>query len=570
MLSRVSLLAIAAMVAANAIAFGVDAQSIDRSRVAPSVDQPSLLGRYLAGREAWREGDRAGVRMLTEAALAAPDQAGVREQAFGAALLSGDIPAAAKLAPDAPGTPDQLRDVGRIVRIVEALAQDHGAEAKGLLAEPASPSARMAVRLLRPFVEAAAGDWKAATSVHDSQGDRLAEVLGSAARAQLLERHGLNTEAEMLYRTLAQDSAASALFVTPYADFLERRGRWADAVALYDEALKRSAGDPVLATARLRATRRAAPPPAPDIRRGAGQALSYAAVAMAGQRATESALIYARLALRLDPTLDQSWVFAGDALAVQHNETEARAAWANVRPGSPFFLEARTRVAYSLQRSGDGSGALRIMDEVLAAAPDNFALLYVQADLQRADSRYADASNTLDRVVAAGGDQDWHVLYSRALVRDRLGRWPEAEADARKALALAPDEPELLNYLGYNLVDRGENLKDGLTMVERAAVARPRSGAMQDSLGWAHYRMGDFGKAVDLLEGAVSLEAADPSINDHLGDAYWMVGRRDEATYQWRRVLSLTPEAELKTAAEAKLAHGLGSKSAAGGAATPR
>jgi len=125
-------------------------------------------------------------------------------------------------------------------------------------------------------------------------------------------------------------------------------------------------------------------------------------------------------------------------------------------------------------------------------------------------------------------------------------------------LSLRPDEAELLNYLGYAWIDRGERLKEAMAMVEKAVAANPRSGAIVDSLGWAHYRLGDYKKAVEILEQAVEMEAGDPEINNHLGDAYWMVGRKDEAGFQWRRVLTLKPDDKIKADAEKKIASGIG------------
>ena len=155
----------------------------------------------------------------------------------------------------------------------------------------------------------------------------------------------------------------------------------------------------------------------------------------------------------------------------------------------------------------------------------------------------------------------------RGVAYERAGHWPQGERDLKAALELRPDEPELLNYLGYTWIDRGERLAEALGMVERAVAANPQSGAMVDSLGWAHYRLGDYKKAVDLLEQAVELEAGDPEINNHLGDAYWRVGRRIEAEYQWRRVLTLDPDAKIKADVESKLASGQGPK---GPSAAPR
>jgi Flp pilus assembly protein TadD len=145
----------------------------------------------------------------------------------------------------------------------------------------------------------------------------------------------------------------------------------------------------------------------------------------------------------------------------------------------------------------------------------------------------------------------------RGVALQQADRWPEAEADMEKALTLAPNEPEVLNFLGYSWVDRGERLPEAKSMIERAVAAKPEDGAIIDSLGWVYYRLGDYHKAVTQLEHAAELEAADPDINNHLGDAYWQVGRKTEARFQWERVLTLSPDAKLRAQVEAKLKTGL-------------
>jgi len=145
--------------------------------------------------------------------------------------------------------------------------------------------------------------------------------------------------------------------------------------------------------------------------------------------------------------------------------------------------------------------------------------------------------------------------------------WVSHRQTAPTILKIRPDDSEMLNYLGYSWIDRGEHLPEALAMVQRAVASNPKSGAMIDSLGWAYYRLGDYKKAVEKLEEAVELEAGDPDINNHLGDAYWRIGRRAEAEFQWKRVLTLDPEAKMKTEVEAKLASGLGPS---GPAQTPR
>jgi Flp pilus assembly protein TadD len=204
-----------------------------------------------------------------------------------------------------------------------------------------------------------------------------------------------------------------------------------------------------------------------------------------------------------------------------------------------------------------------------AAADGSYEARLTLADLLRANNKDEEAAQLLTSLLAENPD-NWRLLYARGTSYERLGRWSDAETDLVAALKLSPEEPELLNYLGYSWIDRGQNLTQAMAMIEKALAANPRSGAMIDSLGWGYYRQGDYETAVAKLEEAVELEAGDPEINNHLGDAYWRVGRRDEAMFQWRRVLTLDPSAKIKADAETKIASGLAPLSKAAEAAAPR
>ena len=153
----------------------------------------------------------------------------------------------------------------------------------------------------------------------------------------------------------------------------------------------------------------------------------------------------------------------------------------------------------------------------------------------------------------------WWVLFTRGIALERLNEWDAAEADFRASLALNPDHPSVLNYLGYSMVDRAmtKNFDEALEMIEIAAAARPDSGAIIDSLAWVYYKLGRYQDAVAPMERAVELEPSDPIILDHLGDVYWMVGRQIEARFQWRRALSFTPQDELADRIRRKLNVGL-------------
>ena len=147
--------------------------------------------------------------------------------------------------------------------------------------------------------------------------------------------------------------------------------------------------------------------------------------------------------------------------------------------------------------------------------------------------------------------------YYRGICEERSKQWPKAEADMRKALELQPDQPHVLNYLGYSWIDQGINLDEGMKMIKRAVEQRPDDGYIVDSLGWAYFRIGNYEEAVKNLERAIDLKPEDPTINDHLGDAYWRVGRTLEAKFQWAHARDLKPEPDDLPKIEAKIENGL-------------
>jgi Flp pilus assembly protein TadD len=208
---------------------------------------------------------------------------------------------------------------------------------------------------------------------------------------------------------------------------------------------------------------------------------------------------------------------------------------------------------------GDHAGARAAATRALlkARARD---LLVQAGDLNRSLSLHAEAEALYDEALkadASDGRNDWRLFFARAAERDRLGRWQEAEADIRRALELEPERPELLNFLGFSWVQRGGDLRGGLELIEKAAARQPDQGYIVDSLGWAHYQLGDYPEAVTHLERAAELSPSDPEIIDHLGDAYWRLAQLQDADYSWRRALQLDPSAALADRLKQKLKGGL-------------
>lgn len=527
----------------------------------------SAYGAFLAGQGALNDGAGAeAAAYFARAELEGGSSDLLRDRAFTAAVLAGDIPKAAELAPDGPEASEATKRLGQVVKAVELMSQGKGKDAHAILrGDTIGFPHRGVAALLAPWAAAMAGDQEGALVRPEMRGDRIVDYFGQLGQAYLYERARRYDEAETDYKAITGGENPGDIAVLAYGAFLERRDRRPDAVALYDRALKGQASNQALIQARARAAAGKAAPPAPNLRQGAAQVLIAPAAGMLAAKQQQLGLAYLRLALRLDPGRNEAWLMVGDLMESAGDIEGARAAYLRPKPGSPEYSAARTKLAWSYQNAKQPEAALKMAQEAAADGEAEARITY--ADLLRANDRYAESAQIMSSLIAERKDPDWRLLYMRGVAYERSGRWPEAEKDLQAALKLRPDEPELLNYLGYTWIDRGERLPEALSMVERAVAANPQSGAMVDSLGWAHYRLGDYKKAVQLLEQAVELEAGDPEINNHLGDAYWRVGRRIEAEYQWRRVLTLAPDDRIKADVEAKLASGQGPK---GPAAAPR
>jgi Flp pilus assembly protein TadD len=250
-----------------------------------------------------------------------------------------------------------------------------------------------------------------------------------------------------------------------------------------------------------------------------------------------------------------------DVLSAQNKPEESLTVLAEVQPGSPYYWSARLRAAINLDTLDRTDEAIAALKKMTADNTDLIAAQMQLGDILRNKKRYGEAVTAYDEAIrrstALGLPDRWTLYYDRGVALERSGQWERAEADLQRALELKPDQPMVLNYLGYSWIDRGENLEKGLKMIEKAVELRPEDGYIIDSLGWAHYRMGDYAGAVQYLEKAIELVPEDPTINDHLGDAYWRTERLVEARYQWRRALQFGPQESDVKPIQTKLEQGL-------------
>jgi tetratricopeptide (TPR) repeat protein len=524
---------------------------------ATASDRPaSVYGEFLAGSTALSQGHgEEASAFFARGAASGPEAVLLKERAFTAALVAGDVHHAALLAPAPDEGSVATQRLGRLARAIDALADKRPKEAEALLAEPQiGPPHRAAALLLLPWAAAAAGDWKTALTLPDAQGDRLVDGVSRLDLALLLERDRHYDLADAAYRKLLNDGDGSGLFTAAYGEFLERRNRRPDATALYEAALKGDPSNTSLRKARDRSAAGQPAPLAPTFTEGAAQALLAPAAVFLSEKQQSLGLVYLRLVLWLDPGRNEAWLMVGDTLAAAGDREAARLAYVRPLPGTPEFVSARARLIATYDQPADNDKALALAEETAKAAPDDVDALTLLADALRTSERYAESAAVMDTVIARQGDKaTWQSYYLRGASLAQADQWPAAERDLLKALALQPDEPDVLNFLGYSWIDRGVRLSEAKAMIEKAVAATPDSGAIVDSLGWAYYRLGDYPRAVEQLEHAVELDAGDPDINDHLGDAYWKVGRRIEARFQWEAVLTMEPSAKLRAQVEQKL-----------------
>ena len=526
----------------------------------PAAVDASDYGLFLAGNAALGAGDSAtAARYLSQLATTENAEPFLKERAFTASLLAGDITQAAKLAPNAPDTTQATQRLGRLTKAVEAMAQNRALEAvTALNTDFEGPPHGTAAALLAPWAAAMAGENDPKPLMIKAPDAGAADLLARYSQAELLERAKKYKEAETAYKELYEKAQNFGLAGLGYGEFLERRGRKNDAAAVYDAMLKQNPDNQSakLARARLQGGRGKTPALATDSQ-GAAQALIGLAANLVG-RQQENAFVYLRLALRLDPNRNDAWVLLGDFLQQAGDRTAARQAFSRVPANAPEFLAARMRLAASFEADEDVQGALKVARETVASVPDDSDAQTLLANLLITAKDYDASVKVLDKLIAANtAKPNWRLNYFRAMAYERAGRWTEAEADLQKALTLAPNQPEVLNYLGYSWADRGEHLPEALQMLIKAYNANPNSGAILDSLGWVYYRMGQYDRAVQQLERAVVLDPADPDVNNHLGDAYWRQNRQLEARFQWQRVLSLQADDKLKEEVKAKLQSGL-------------
>ena len=407
--------------------------------------------------------------------------------------------------------------------------------------------------ILRAWAVQGSGRGDPAALLAPGKGSSLVTAYSAEQRPLLLALAGRREQALAALAPLLDQDGTERLRVTAAATLAAKGGR--------GEALKLLDGEGevvVRAATALRAGRRL-PGAVDSPAAGAADFLVKVAADLQSQQVPDIALNFARLATFIAPGNSEAWLLVAQVEEGRGRHASALAALSRVPADDPFAGEAAERRLALLVESGRPAAAVEEASRAAQKAgdADSWARL---AGLLSDSGRFGEAADAYGRALARRSETkatpDWglHLLQGTALAR--AGRWPEAREALRRAYALAPDQPVVLNVLGYFQLEHRENLDEAERLIREADKLKPDDPAITDSLGWAYYVRGNLAKAVELLESASRRQPADAAINEHLGDAYYSAGRRFEARYAWRAAL-VSAESGAGQRLQAKLDGGL-------------
>jgi tetratricopeptide (TPR) repeat protein len=516
-------------------------------------------GAYLSARVAADEHDAANAaKFYRESLERDPTDPSLLALSFFYQTSSGDVDGATDLAKRLIAvTPDDR--ASRLVLAVAALKHGDYAEARDQIGKSGkADSVTMTVALVDAWAAAGQHDEKAVLADMDAlrklQG---AETVTAFHRGLILEYLGRNDQARQVYSDAVKADGASPRLLNAYGRFLERNGKPGEALAFYNGLPANAALTPIVEAAKARIAKGEKPDAlilkAQD---GVAEALFGIAASLTEESSADVSVLYLRLALYLKPDFDLANILLGDRLETLDKIADAIEVYRRVPDDSPYHRLAQIQVATDEGRLEKDDDAIRDLKSLAESDPNDLQLWSALGDAYRAANKFPEAASAYDKAIALLGTpqkRDWILYFSRAASRDRAHDWKSAEADLQEALKLSPDEPQILNYLGYSWVDQGRNIPEALKMLERARALKPYDGYIIDSVGWAYYKLGRYGEAAKTLEDAVLLVPGDPTINDHYGDALFKVGRKLDARFQWDHALTFGPEADEKSQIEKKL-----------------
>jgi len=521
-------------------------------------------GSYLAARHASVERDASSAAAFYRSALRTdPKNNELLDRAFISSLADGDIDEAVKLA-DRILAQDKNNRVARLVIGVRDLKQKKYASAQANINQSIrGPITDLVATLLSSWATYGAGDTKTAVANIDKlTGPEWYPIFKDLHSGLILELAGKEKDAGVRLERAYKLEDSMLRVADDYARWLSRNKDSASAAAIYEAFEKKLPRHPLVQEGLREAKAGKKIPPLVDSpQSGAAEALYGIGASLTRRGGEDLALVYLQLALYLSPNHPMALLSLADLYESVKKPQMAIKVYERMPASSPLRRNAQIQLAINLDAADRSDEAIKILKNITAEDPKDLEALMALGNVERGRKKFADCAQSYSRGIDAlpptTDKNTWIYYYYRGICEERSKQWSKAEADMRKALELQPEQPHVLNYLGYSWIDQGINLDEGMKMIKRAVEQRPDDGYIVDSLGWAYYRIGNYEDAVKNLERAIDLKPEDPTINDHLGDAYWRVGRTLEAKFQWAHARDLKPEAEDLPKIEAKIENGL-------------
>jgi tetratricopeptide (TPR) repeat protein len=524
----------------------------------------TTAGSYLAARHASVERDAASAAAFYRSALRTdPKNNELLDRAFISSLADGDVDEAVKLA-DRILVQDKSNRVARLVVGVRDLKLKKYASAQlNINQSIRGPITDLVATLLSGWASYGAGDSKTAVANIDKlTGPEWYPIFKDLHAGMILELAGKDKDAGARFERAYKLEDSMLRVADEYARWSSRNKDAAAATAIYEAFDKKLPRHPLVQEG-LRETRagKKLPPLVDSAQSGAAESLYGIGATLTRRGGEDLALVYLQLALYLQPNHAMALLSLADLYESVKKPQMAIKIYERVPASSPLKRNAQIQLATNLDAADRSDEAIKILKGVTAEAPKDIEAIMALGNIERGRKKFADCATTysqaIDALPAVGDKNTWVTYYYRGICEERSKQWGKAEADMRKALEMQPEQPHVLNYLGYSWIDQGINLDEGMKMIKRAVEQRPDDGYIVDSLGWAYYRIGNYEEAVKNLERAIDLKPEDPTINDHLGDAYWRIGRTLEAKFQWAHARDLKPEPEELPKIEAKIENGL-------------
>ncbi len=558
-----------ASVSALTTALLVGPQAIAK-RAPESVNIGSFTGAYLAARVAEVDNDMdSAIAYYRRALDFDPNNQQLQQSLMLVLISSGRFDDALPLAEKLKTVPEVER-FSRVALAVDAIRKNQYREAGDWLKLTVeSDLDRLITGLMTAWTQVGRNDGADALAGLESlQGPEWFELFVALHRGLVAEMAGMPEEADAAYQAAMDNVAAGGAApetwlraAEAYAGFLVRRGDKQGALDVLSRADEFSSGRlPLQALRKKIEAGEKVDPVIATVSDGASEVLLDLGAALNRGGGEPFVKMYLQLALALRPDSDAVLLQLASLAEQQNNSEEAIAYYEKIPAASPIRRAAELQLGLNLADLKRHDEAIMHLKILLDAEPDDMRAYLALGGVYASKEDYKSAAEVYDRAVERLKEptaSNWNIFYQRGIAYERLKQWAKAEPNFKKALQLFPNQPQVMNYLGYSWVDMNLNLEEALDLIRRAVDLRPGDGYIVDSLGWAYYRLNRFEEAVVELERAVSLKPDDPVLNDHLGDAYWRAGRKLEATFQWRHARDLKPEPDVLLSVQKKLAEGL-------------